>query len=75
LALLEIWRETLRRESVGLYDDFFELGGDSLLATIMLARVEDLSGIRLSLHDAFECPTVNSLADKLSEKFDESNLP
>jgi amino acid adenylation domain-containing protein len=44
LRLCELWEELLSVGPVGILDDFFDLGGDSLLATLMMARVEELFG-------------------------------
>jgi len=42
--LVHIWQELLEVEPIGIRDDFFELGGDSLLATAMLAAIEEAIG-------------------------------
>ena len=69
LRLIEIWRRILSVSQVGVHDDFFQLGGDSLSAAVMLADVqrEITSGSDL-LNPAqfFEQPTVASLAQLLS---------
>jgi acyl carrier protein len=44
LELRDIWAQLLETEDIGIDDDFFELGGDSLLATDMLVAVEKLVG-------------------------------
>ena len=60
--LAAIWTELLGIEQVGVHDDFFELGGHSLLATRVLARIDQATGVRLTLRDAFEAPTISRLA-------------
>ncbi|WP_431042219.1 SDR family NAD(P)-dependent oxidoreductase [Streptomyces sp. P1-3] len=57
-----IWSDVLGRESVGREDSFFELGGNSLRATRLLARVSDELSVRLSTHELYQNPTVASLA-------------
>jgi amino acid adenylation domain-containing protein len=64
-ALAEIWREVLRTERVGAEDDFFALGGHSILATQVLARVRRELGVELPLRAMFEAPTVRALAERL----------
>jgi amino acid adenylation domain-containing protein len=53
-----IWRELLGTEHVGLYDSFFELGGDSLLAAKFIAQLRSNMRIELRLHDLIEAPTI-----------------
>jgi hypothetical protein len=61
-GLAAIWGEVLDMSRVGLHDDFFALGGFSLLATQVVARVRAAFGVDLSLRRLFEAPTVASLA-------------
>jgi amino acid adenylation domain-containing protein len=65
--LIEIWRETLGGESVGLEDDFFVLGGNSLLAVNLMLAIEKRRGLKLPLETLLETPTVTRLAMKLEE--------
>jgi Condensation domain/AMP-binding enzyme/Phosphopantetheine attachment site len=54
--------ELLAIERVGVYDSFFELGGFSMLATRLIARVRESFGVELVVRDVFESPTVDELA-------------
>lgn len=67
-TLIAIWEECLRCKGITEDDDFFDLGGNSLLAGSVLARIELETGIRLSLWDMFDCSTVASLAARLAEQ-------
>jgi amino acid adenylation domain-containing protein len=60
--LVEIWREVLSVESVGIHDSFFDLGGHSLLAIRLMARLEYTFGIVLPLAMLFEVSTIDGLA-------------
>jgi non-ribosomal peptide synthetase component F/acyl carrier protein len=60
--LVEILRELLGLDRVGVHDSFFELGGFSLLATQLTTRIRELFGVELSLRDVFASPTVDGLA-------------
>ncbi len=59
--MLRIWRQVLRFEDVGAGDDFFELGGDSILAIQIVTRAYR-AGLFLTPRDVFEHPTVAALA-------------
>ncbi len=61
-ALCAMFREVLRREQVGVEDDFFALGGDSLSAMRLVGRVCTGFGIELSLHDFYSASSVSGLA-------------
>jgi amino acid adenylation domain-containing protein len=56
------WEDVLRLEPVGLDDDFFELGGDSILATQVIARITQGVGVEVPLRAMFDGPTVRELA-------------
>jgi aspartate racemase len=59
------WCEVLKAERVGVHDNFFDLGGHSLLVTQMIARVRETCGIDLPLRWVFEAPTVAGLAERI----------
>jgi hypothetical protein len=60
--LLDIWKEVLRREWLGVHDNFFTLGGHSLLATRILSRVHDRFEVDLPVRTVFEAPTIAEMA-------------
>ncbi|PTR00939.1 amino acid adenylation domain-containing protein [Mucilaginibacter yixingensis] len=61
----DTWAEFMGLEQVGVYDDFFELGGRSLVAVKIMARLEQETGKRLPLATLFEFSTVEKLAQRL----------
>lgn len=60
--LLRIWAEVLEVKDIGPDDDFFDLGGHSLMAVNLFAAIETETGLRLPLSTIFEAPTVRQLA-------------
>ena len=64
--LLAIWAEVLNVPDLRLDDDFFDVGGHSLLAVDLFARVERELGLRLPLSTIFEAPTVRELSGVMS---------
>lgn len=63
--LLSIWRQVLGPAVVNVDQDFFALGGHSLIAGQLLQRVEDKTGEALSLSFIFQAPTVRLMAEWL----------
>jgi len=63
-VLADIWKQVLLRENVGVHDNFFDLGGHSLLLAQVHARIQSAlgSGSPLPMVKLFEHPTVASLA-------------
>lgn len=70
LALAAIWKELLGAEPIGRKDSFFELGGDSLLATRFGAMARDRLGVELPLGDLFEGPTIAELAERAEARIE-----
>jgi amino acid adenylation domain-containing protein len=62
-AIAAIWTEVLKRDEIGVTDDFISLGGHSLLAIRVLGKLSRKFGIRLPLRVLFDAPTVAQLAE------------
>src|SRR5262245_36760196 len=63
--LLRIWKKLLNRDDLSIDDDFFESGGDSLLATELLLEVEQLLSDPIPPTLIFETGTVRQLVERL----------
>jgi hypothetical protein len=68
-----IWQSVLKLEKVGTQDNFFDLGGNSLLIARAHQRLQVELGIQLSLVDLFRYPSIGLLAQRLSQKDDQGS--
>ncbi|MFJ2479047.1 amino acid adenylation domain-containing protein [Pseudomonas sp. NPDC087598] len=66
--LCDIWQGLLAIDQVGIEDNFFALGGDSLLAVRLASQLTSKSGIALPIKLIFRNPTIAALADALSTR-------
>lgn len=62
LTILKIWKDIFNNENIGVDNNYFSIGGDSLIATSIIGKIRNKLGIKLSIRDIFENPTVNKLA-------------
>jgi amino acid adenylation domain-containing protein len=67
-ALVSIWMRVLGREQVGIYDNFFDLGGHSLLITQVISRVREQLQVELPLRALFEKPTIADFAEAIIQQ-------
>ncbi|TDC38952.1 SDR family NAD(P)-dependent oxidoreductase [Micromonospora sp. 15K316] len=67
IALAQVWRDALGVAEVGVDDDFFSLGGNSLVAVQLIAAMRKATGVRLPMRSLFETPTVGGLAARIEE--------
>ncbi|HEY3570037.1 MAG TPA: amino acid adenylation domain-containing protein [Thermoanaerobaculia bacterium] len=65
-TISEIWSELLPVERIGVDDNFFDLGGHSLLLLRLRGRLRERCGVELPLLDLFEHPTVGTLARRIA---------
>ncbi len=63
LWLHSLWERLLRISGIGIADNFFEVGGDSLVAVTLFVEIEEEFGISLPLSILIDSPTIEKLAD------------
>ncbi|MGK9269330.1 amino acid adenylation domain-containing protein [Bacillus inaquosorum] len=63
--LAHIWGDVLNKQQIGIRDDFFQLGGQSLKAAALVSRIHKKLNIELPISEVFSNPTVESMAVKL----------
>jgi len=74
-ALAKRWAEILEIERIGIHDDFFASGGDSLQAIRVLAHIYDITQIELKILRLFEAPTVAEVAQYLEQLIQADQAP
>lgn len=67
LALTKIWQQLLNTKSIGVTDNFFDLGGHSFLAVRLIAQIYERFGHNLALSVLFENATIEKLAKIVSQ--------
>ena len=73
-AVAAVWRKVLGGNGIGLDDNFFEVGGNSLLIAEVESELRPRFGTQFTITDLFEHPTVRTLAARLSGANKERNL-
>ena len=63
-----IWQQLLSLDRVSVHDNFFDLGGHSLMATRVISRVREMFQVEVGVRSLFEHPTVAELAEVLMER-------
>jgi acyl carrier protein len=64
--LVELWEENLGIKGIGITDNYFTLGGDSLKAIRLMSRIEEL-GYSININSVFRCTTVKDMAAEIEK--------
>ena len=65
--LAHLFCDILGRDGIGVHDDFFEVGGHSLLAAQALSRIREAFGVPMTLREFFKAASIDSLAKRIGE--------
>lgn len=65
--LVKVWKDLLNRATIGIHDNFFDLGGHSFLAVRLFARIEAEFGVRLPITTLYHAATIAQLADRIDQ--------
>jgi len=65
--IASVWQEVLQLSNVGIYDNFFEIGGNSLLLVQAYSKLQNLFGSQVSMVMLFRYPNIHALAEHLSQ--------
>ena len=65
IAIAEIWQQILSLERIGIHDNFFALGGHSLLITQLFTRLQNAFDVKLALRNLFDQPTIAHIAQEI----------
>lgn len=72
--LTQIWEKVLNIKNIGVADNFFEIGGDSMLAVTLFVEIEEKFGRWLPLYHLIDSPTIEKLALRIEAEADSSGL-
>ena len=65
LKLAALWQEILKKERIGVKDSFFEIGGNSLKAIQLIARIQKEYNVNFEIAGLYDTPTIEALKEKL----------
>jgi acyl carrier protein len=66
-SLAQLWSQLLKIDQVGIYDSFFELGGNSLTGIQLMNQLKQDMGVQLSAAALYEGPTIQTLAHLIEQ--------
>ncbi|MGF7533043.1 amino acid adenylation domain-containing protein [Bacillus mexicanus] len=67
IQLTAIWQDVLDLEQIGIRDHFFDIGGHSLRATALIAKIQKQMQVQIPLRDVFRFPTIEQLAREITK--------
>ena len=74
-CMLQIWRDVLQHEGVGIHDNFFDLGGHSLLSIQIISKLKECFDREVPFSALFDSPTIAELSRKIEMLLNETGVP
>ncbi|MBC7628611.1 MAG: amino acid adenylation domain-containing protein, partial [Ferruginibacter sp.] len=74
-VITEIWKDLLEIDTVGIHDNFFAMGGDSLLGVRVVAAIRKKLSIDIEINSIFDHSTIASLSSFIENKNESANTP
>lgn len=72
-GLVGIWQDLLELDQVGIHDDFFGIGGHSLLAVRLISAIRKQLGVEIRINDVFDYPTIALLSRQIESQNESQN--
>ncbi|MDO6525553.1 amino acid adenylation domain-containing protein [Motilimonas sp. 1_MG-2023] len=72
--ICEIWQQVLKQPQIGLQDNFFQLGGHSLTATQVIAKVNQAFDLQLPVKTLFQAQTVSALVETINSQTSQQSM-
>ncbi len=72
IKISQTWKKRLGISHLGIYDDYYDLGGNSLIATQIIADINKSTSINISIKDFLSAPTVKAQADIVESRIESS---
>ena len=66
----QIWHKLLERDAIGIEDNFFDIGGHSLMAIRVASACRDIFKVEVKLSEFMEAPTIKQLAERITQSMD-----
>lgn len=66
VKLVELWKEIIQLSNVGIDHNFFEIGGHSLKAALLIVKINEQFSLNMNIQDIFRFPTIRELAEEIN---------
>jgi amino acid adenylation domain-containing protein/FkbM family methyltransferase len=73
-TLVSIWKDLLELDNISIHDDFFDIGGHSLLAVRLISSIRKELGVEMRINDIFDFPTIALLSKQLDSQKKSSDI-